>query len=289
LRAIANVSSSASVLGGQTALNLGQLTIPLKNALVKEVVWNGVLFPQVPSMIFIVYQKDVAAMLHDTLNFAGADPGAALAALNYDYTAGGVNTLSTAALANTALANTGAACDINRRTAGRIAARGLALNRDTNAAIMGIEIVIQSAVGSFAFKDSSYPYLEDRDLLWRKHARNCHNKYCPSGRAIWQEKESCALLSSSDFCLGLGTSPGAVFPITMDIRVRFANKSFAVGGEQFSGLFAKGQQALPDIIVGQPILVGQFNNHMFNIAASSGVLSSQAFSQSTVAATLASG
>jgi hypothetical protein len=108
------------------------------------------------------------------------------------------------------------------------------------------------------------------------------------GRQIWQDKECCALLASSDYCLGLTASSGSVFPITLDVKVRFANKSFGVGGEQFSGLFVKGQQALPDIICGEPVLVGMFQNHLVNLAASSAVLSAQAFSSSTVASALAS-
>ena len=111
---------------------------------------------------------------------------------------------------------------------------------------MQIEIVVQSAIGSFAFRDSSDkgPWLEDRDVLWRRHLRNCHSQYSKAGRAVWQDRECCALLASSDFCLGLSTSPGTQYPITLDVKVRFANRASYRGGGVFFNWRTKGADAI---------------------------------------------
>jgi len=96
------------------------------------------------------------------------------------------------------------------------------------------------------------------------------------------------LLASSDFLLGLQTSPGTAFPITLDIKVLFANRAAYRGGACFSTGVTRGQMMFEDIIIGEPTLVGLFHNNVLSIAASSAVLSSQSFSQATTAAALAS-
>ena len=101
-----------------------------------------------------------------------------------------------------------------------------------------------------------------------------------AGRGAWQDRESCALLSCSDFLLGLSTGPGVTFPIILDVKVKFANRAAVTSGACFSGI-AKGKYTFEDIIVGTPVMVGLFNQQILSIASSSAVLSAQAFSQST--------
>ena len=170
-----------------------------------------------------------------------------------------------------------------------LAARNIAQSQDTNAAIMQVEIVCQSAIGSFAFKDGSHPYLTDRDQLWRKHVRNCCASYCEKGgRALWQDKESCALLSSSDFLLGIQSSPGTQYPVTFDIKIKFANRAAYRGGACYSTGQTKGQMIFEDVLIGTPVVVGLFHSNVLTLSSSAGVLSSQSFSQATTAAALAS-
>jgi hypothetical protein len=168
-----------------------------------------------------------------------------------------------------------------------IATRYLAQNTCSNAAIMQLEITVQSAVGSFSFKASADPWLRDRDDLWRVHAQNCCDSYIRAGRGKWQDRASCALLSVSDWLLGLQTSPGTVFPIILDIKVKFANRAALASGLCFTNGQTKGQQVRDDFIIGSPVVVGLFNQQILSIASSSAVISSQAFSQSTTAAALA--
>ena len=104
-----------------------------------------------------------------------------------------------------------------------------------------------------------------------------------AGRGKWQDRESCALLSCSDFLLGLSTGPGVVFPIILDVKAKFANRSAVDSGLCFTNGQAKGKFVFEDIMVGQPVLVGLFNSNIISIASSSAVLSAQAFSQSTFA------
>ena len=258
----------------------------------KEVTWTGVQFPQPPSYIFITYQKDPSFTNYnaplsklDTV----APPGGADYSTKFDVTAAR-GTMDTAARLN-ALVGTAfvGAYDQASCFAQELAARNIAMAQDSNASITAVEIVIQSAVGSFAFRDSGEHYLQDRDRLWNVHVRNCHANYCEAGRGVWADKESCLLLSSSDYLIGLSTSPGTVFPITLDVKVRFANRATYSGGACFSlGQGVKGKCQFEQIIIGEPTLVGCFHQNVMSIAASSSVLSSQAFSQATTAAALQS-
>ena len=265
----------------------------------KEIVWNGVLFPQPPNYIFVVYQKDPTFTTYNN-PLEGIDTVAAPAGANYapkfGVAAAARTIFDNAAHTNEAVrthVGTGADVRNSHNQAGafnqELAARNVAMAQDSNAAILQFECVIQSAVGSFAFRDSAKPYLQDRDRLWRTHVRNCHKKYIPAGRAAWQDRESCLLLSSSDYLIGLETSSGTVFPITLDLRVKFGNRAAYSGGVCFTtGMGVKGKMTFEDIMIGEPTLVGCFHQNVMSIAASSSVLSAQAFSQATTAAALQS-
>ena len=257
----------------------------------KEVIWVGAVFPQPPSYIFICYSKDPSFTQYDN-PLANIDkiapPGVNAYAAKFGTLGAARAVFTQRATLNTAVVNFGLVGDITTTFNQELAARNIAMAQDSNAAIIAIEIVVQSAIGSFAFRDESEPYLQDRDVLWRKHVRNCHAKYCPAGRGAWQDRECCALLASSDFLLGLQTSPGTAFPVTLDVKVLFANRAAYRGGACFSTGVTRGQMMFEDIIIGEPTLVGLFHNNVLSIAASSAVLSSQSFSQATTAAALAS-
>jgi len=267
-----------------------------------DVTWTGVQFPQVPSYIFLCYSKSPSFTTYDNpLNRINqvARPNAADYAVKFGLTAARASfdsadhtneRVSKHVLAHGGVAHIVAVQNEARTFDQEVAARNIAMAQDSNAAILQLEIVVQSAIGSFSFRDSSAggPYLEDRDILWRRHLRNCHSQYSKGGRGAWQDRECCALLASSDFCLGLSTSPGTQYPITLDIKVRFANKASYRGGACFSTGSSQGQCMFEDIIVGEPTLVGIFTQNVLSIAASSAVLSSQSFSQATTAAALAS-
>jgi len=224
----------------------------------QDVSWTGCQFPQVPSYILICYQKDPAYTTYNN-PFFHADRIAAPNGVDYRVKWGLVaprNVFDSSANINLKVCKhvlaVGAAADalITNTQAivfdQEVAARNIAMAQDSNAAIMQIEIVVQSAIGSFAFRDgtSGGPYLEDRDVLWRRHLRNCHSQYSKAGRAVWQDRECCALLASSDFCLGLSTSPGTQYPITLDVRVRFANRASYRGGGVFLNWRTKGPDAI---------------------------------------------
>ena len=276
----------------------------------KIIKWTGVQFPQPPSYLFFVYQKSPEFMQYDNPLKAAidrvAEPGDGADRQAYDAKWGSAAALrqvfDTVDHTNLAVKTT-----IGARAAGHardtygiggtfnqeIAARNIAQSQDSQAAILQFECVIQSAVGSFAFRDSENQtqntHTQDRDRLWRTHVRNCHSSYSSAGRGVWQDRESCLLLSASDYLVGLQTSPGTVFPITLDIRIKFANRASYSGGACYTtGCGVKGKMEFEDFIVGEPIMVGCFHQNVMSIAASSSVLSSQAFSQATTAAALSS-
>jgi hypothetical protein len=80
-----------------------------------------------------------------------------------------------------------------------------------------------------------------------------------------------------------------MFPITLDAKIRYANKASVSDGACFTvGNGVLGRMVFEDYIVGEPVLVGLFDQNILTIAESSAVLSSQAFSQATTAANLQS-
>ena len=258
--------------------------------------WTGLQFPQVPNQIFIVMQKssEVFNLKNPAIISAipiALAPGAPGQDVKWETSDG--NSFVNVANANASLAavpaaaGTVAADGVIRYTAEK-AGRYIAQNQDSNAAIMQLEITVQSAVGSWAFKSDAYPYLQDRDMLWQKHVTNCCDEYMQAGRGKWQDRASCVLLSCSDFLLGLSTSPGTVFPIILDINCRFANRSAVCSGLAYAGPQCIGKQTFDDFMVGDPVCVACFNQQILSINSSSAVLSSQAFSQSTTASALAS-
>ena len=166
----------------------------------------------------------------------------------------------------------------------QIACRYIAQNQASNAAIMQLKITVQSAIGSWTFRGDSYPFQQDRDLLWKRHVQNCNDDYMKAGRGAWQQRGSCALLSCSDFLLGISTGPGVIFPIILDCECVFANKAAITSGLCFTNGQVKGRMVFEDFICGQPVLVGLFDQQILSIASSSAVLSAQSFSQSTFAA-----
>jgi hypothetical protein len=152
---------------------------------------------------------------------------------------------------------------------------------------MQIDIRIQSGIGSFSFRTTTgTPYLQDRDILWKRHLSNCCDDYMPQGRGKWQDRCCCALLSSSDFLLGLQTSSGVIFPVLIDVLVKFANRAAVSSGLAYTNGQTKGKQVYEDFMIGDPCVVALFNKQILSIASSSAVLSAQAFSQSTYAAAI---
>ena len=261
-----------------------------------DVRWTGLQFPQVPNQIFLVMEKSSEVFsLKNPLDILAIPAALAAGAPGQlvKWEPGAGQGFDTAAHANasvvaTARAGSGAADETAIRYAAEKAGRYIATNQDSNAAVMQVEITVQSAVGSWAFKSTDYPYTQDRDMLWQKHVTNCCDDYMKAGRGKWQDRASCVLLSCSDFLLGLSTSPGTVFPIILDIRVKFANRSAVSSGLAYAGKQCIGKQTFDDIIVGEPVCVACFNQQILSITSSSAVLSSQAFSQSTTASALAS-
>lgn len=254
-----------------------------------DVDWNGIAFPQPPSYIFICYEKSPAYMTYNN-TFNQIDR--ALPPNGADYNVKFNTGADRGALDDVANINATNSFDGTRTQEtvfnAEVAARNIAQSHDCNAAIMQIECVVQSAIGSFAWKDTDAPYLTDRDQLWRKHVRNCHSAYCPKGRSQWQDFQSCALLSSSDYLLGISSSSGTQYPIQLDIKVKFANRAAYSDGSCFTTGASKGQMCFENFILGEPVVVGLFNSNVLTIASSAAVLSAQSFSQSTTAAALAS-
>jgi len=252
-----------------------------------DVEFNGIQFPQVPNHLFIVFEKssdvyNLKNSIHTGLDLVA--PPAAAGDYALKWTVGAVRNVfnghvaATAAVSGQLAANT-----VGSIFNEEVASRYIAQNQASNAAIMQLEITVQSAVGSWSFRSDKYPYVQDRDLLWKKHAQNCCDDYMKAGRGAWQDRASCALLSCSDFLLGLQTGPGTVFPIILDVKVKYANRASVSSGLCYTTGRTKGKMVFDDFICGTPVVVACFNQQILSIASSSAVLSAQAFSQSTFA------
>jgi hypothetical protein len=263
-----------------------------------DVQFNGLQYPQVPNFIFIVLEKssEVYNLQNPCFGANTVSPptAAGIYTNKWSTNTGAARTVfDTAARCNAALMDNvvipanalgDAAIVFNQECAGRY----IAQNSASNAAIMQLEITVQSAVGSWSFKSNTgYPYTEDRDLLFRKHVQSCCDGYMKAGRGKWQDRGCCALIACSDFLLGLGgASPGVVFPIILDVKCKFANRAAVGSGLCFNTGMTKGRQIYDDFIVGSPVCVGLFNQQIISIASSSAVISAQAFSMSTAASAL---
>jgi len=290
-------SADAGSVVSDSVCRPGAFSIGADDGMYKDVQYTGVQFPQPPSYLFFVYQKDPSivcsyknplACIDRVASAADATRfGAAAARAAFD-THGHALTSARDSVG----ANGGANMDtFGLQTAfnAQVANRNIAQSQDSNAAILQFELTIQSAVGAFSLRDTEKPYLQDRDRLWRKHINHCHSDYGSAGRQTWQDRECCLLLSSSDYLLGLSTSPGTMFPITLDAKIRYANKAAVADGACFTvGNGVLGRMVFEDFIVGEPVLVGLFDQNILTIAESSAVLSFQAFSQATTAANLQS-
>ena len=252
--------------------------------------FTGVQFPQVPNQILICFQKSSDMYCHkSSIKDLTIENAAATGVGVTPFTPAINNSFVDAASINTnILQKVTAAATAREAWETFLVNRFQAQNLESNASIMQLEITVQSAVGSFSFREAEYPYLQDRDILWRKHRLNCCDNYMKAGRGAWQDRESCALLSSSDFMLGISTSPGVTFPVILDVRVKFANRCAVNSGLAFSGT-CRGKMVIEDMISGTPILCGLFNQQILSLASSSAVLSAQAFSQSTYQSAVSQG
>jgi hypothetical protein len=259
-----------------------------------DVVFSSMMFPQVPDQLLFVFQKSssVYNLQNPLYGIDTVSPPASqdVQALKWT-TVAARNAFDTVAHTNANLAGQNAnLADAAAETVAcfnqEIAGRYISQNQASNAAIMQIDIRVQSAIGSFSFRTTQSPYLQDRDILWKRHTANCCDDYMPAGRQKWQERASCALLSSSDWLLGLQTSSGVVFPILVDATVKFANRAAVSSGLAYTNGQTKGKQVYEDFMIGDPCCVAIFNKQILSIASSSAVLSAQAFSQSTYASAI---
>ena len=266
-----------------------------------EVNFTGVQFPQIPDQLLIVFEKssDVYNLNNPAYGVDFVAPQIAAAAgrqAKWGPLArpGGARGLfDTHANTEAALMGKVVAHNVVQAAASQatfdqeLVGRYIAQNQDSNCSLMQLSITVQSAVGSWAFRGEAENYLEDRDLLWRKHSKNCCDAYLPAGRGRWQQYASAAFLSINDFLLGLQVSSGVVFPVIFDVKCRYRNTSAVCSGLNYTTGQSKGVQVYDDFMVGTPVLVGCFNSQILSIASSSAVISAQAFSASTAAAALA--
>ena len=254
------------------------------------VVFNAMMFPQIPNALYFVFQKD--SDVYNLQNPAYGvstvrPPTAADKSVKWEtqVSAAPFDAHGTAQAALMGFVGHGGNADA--QTAGtfnqELMCRYVAQNQASNARICSLEITVQSTAGSWSFQAVDQPYMADRDILWDRHVANCCDSYMPAGRGKWAARSSCALLSCSDFLLGVSSSPGVIFPIIVNARVRFQNNAGVSDGICYSTGQHKGKACFDDVLVGTPVCVALFNQQILSIASSSAVLSAQAFSQSTFA------
>jgi hypothetical protein len=276
LQAISTAFTAQPVAGSENATKTAQ--------------FNGLQFPQIPAFILCCFQKssDVYNLQNPFFEFGKIDVPAAPG----DYTnmwgdraIPGADPYDTDAHKNLIFQGdiaTFAVRAAHLKVADqKIACRYIQTNQASNCSIQQLEVQIQSAIGSWSFRESKFPYIQDRDLLWKRHRMNCCDDYMPAGRGAWASNESCALLACNDFLLGLSSSPGVTMPCIIDIKVKYANKASQPSGLCFSNGQVKGKMVFEDVMVGVPIVCAMFNSQILSIASSSAVLSAQSFSQST--------
>jgi len=243
-----------------------------------EVAFDNLQFAQPPTYLFICAQKSSDCYSHQTplVGLKADDMSKAAPDLTFNN-------------ARQSKAHGITLPSVQNINATKFAGRYIAQNQDSNLAIVKLNLVVQSSVGTFEVSGDKYPFLRDQQNVWDQHKRNCNAEYFADGGFLdWQKRGCCVLLSVSQYLHGLGSSAGVAFPIQISATVSFENKCAFIEGLYANDPSIKGPIVWKDYIRARPVIVGIFDKQVIQIASSSAVLSALNMSQNNLTATLSS-
>jgi len=218
-----------------------------------EAVWSGLTMSQIPTNLAFLYQKSTDAYDLQVSTRAATSFGMG-AAGNPP-----ADRVDTVALQNQAIAR----------------------NTTASAAPIGLDLMIQSSIGSYVYSSDNWPYLKGRSQLFRDTMKNSYLDYCSGCEFIWERHNGVIFLNSADYARGLG-SEGSSMPVVFNAKCRFENRREFISGGGASCDQAGGPAALRDgFMFGKPLLLAWFPRMSLALSPSAGLVSSQNISHAS--------
>ena len=164
----------------------------------------------------------------------------------------------------------------------------LSRNSDSAATVAQLEMSIQSSIGAYTYSSESWPFIRNRQALWRDHLKYCVDGYCNSSFDTWTRHNSCLLLGADSFLRGL-TTTNTSFPCQFDIKVRFENRRQFITGDGAAAALGNSPAVQQDLIQGTPVAVLLYTGASLQISPSSALLTSANLSHAQSLETLSRG
>lgn len=224
-----------------------------------DVKWNGVVSSQPPAMLAFCMQKSNKQFL-----------------LEQDAFNQGINSWEMAA----AVQNGAAVLGIGRGEVGGMQNYFLSHNTDSAAAILQVELQVQSSIGSYSYSGDTFPYQRTRHQLWRDHLKSACEGYCAGDIEKWHRHQCIMCIQASDYLRGI-SSPGVSYPITINAQVKFISRREYIDGTGGVSANSRGTPVFQDKIAGAPVMLQFFPQQSLQLSASSGLLSSQNLSHAS--------
>ena len=243
--------NALAVIGCDRAANIACRDMGLGAGGHIEPVWSGLTFSQIPTYLAFLFQKSTDA---------------------YDLavTTRGINE-----------ANAAAVIAGDRADSALLQNQAVARNTTSSAAPVGLDLMIQSSVGSYRYSSDQWPYMRGRSELFKDTLKNSYLDYCNGCEFNWERHNGVIFLASSDFARGLG-SEGSSMPVVFNAKVRFENRREFIDGTGAASDRAGGTPVLRDsFMIGKPLLLAWFPRMSLAISPSAGLVSSQNISHAS--------
>ena len=213
-----------------------------------EAEWSGLTMSQIPTYLAFVYQKSTDM-----------------------YCNSGARTAST-----WAMGAVGIPAEVDALKAG-VANQLIARNTSASACPVGLELMIQSSIGSYRYSSEGFPHLKGRSELFRDTLKNAYLDYCDGCEYKWAKHNGIIFLSSDMYARGLG-SEGSSMPVVFNAKVKFVNlREFADGtGCTYLTANSRGSGVVRDSFMhGKPLLLAWFKRVSIELSPSSAAVKSQ--------------
>jgi hypothetical protein len=146
-------------------------------------------------------------------------------------------------------------------------------NSDALACITQFELRVQTSIGAYTYAADAFPFIRNRQQLWRDHLRSCVDGYC-NGSFAEYSKHSGMLLLSSDLWLRGISSPNTSFPLTLSAKARFESRREYVDGHSSAAVKGRFPAIQQDCIFGEPVMLMIYTGGSLQISPSSALLTS---------------
>ena len=156
----------------------------------------------------------------------------------------------------------------------------IARNTASSASIVGLDLMVQSSVGSYVYSESEKQFLKGRSELFADTIKNSYLDYMGGCEFKWDKHNCIVYLESSDYARGLG-SEGSSMPVVFNAKVRFENHREFIDGTGAACDGGRGCGVVRDAIFGTPLMLAIYSRMSIALSPSAGLVSSQNISHSS--------